>query len=363
MRKIILSLFTLFLSIVVSAQENPEQGYIITNQNDTIYGMIDFRTNDVNSKQCLFKENGSEEYRAYNPFDIVGYYFTGKNKFYVSKKFEYKNKSYSIFAEYLVKGMMNVYRVVDIAKEDVYFFENEKGEIMPYRDLKYIYSYDDADVRTNAQNLAAFLAKSSLKASDEVDLRNTSPAKVLNIARTYHNDVCKSNEDCIEFELDVENDEEPESFGAFFLYIGMVHFYNMSDLAIKDNNAVVMGAGYEFNTNRFVKNTGFQLMAEFGNYSYWNGSGWPTKGYMGSSIVTLKMAPVYHYKKSNGVHFSFRAGVTTPMFCGFGGVGVEIPTSSGTFMFNVDATSDRIEFSHAVDGSWAHVGFKAGFKF
>lgn len=68
--------FTLLVYASASAQVNPMQGYVITNNNDTIHGMIDYRSDAKNALECHFKENGQSDYRTYAPSDISGYRFT-----------------------------------------------------------------------------------------------------------------------------------------------------------------------------------------------------------------------------------------------------------------------------------------------
>ena len=61
-----LFLFLLFFSLMsMMAQVNPKSGYIITNTGDTIRGVIDFRTNEILSKKCVFLANGDNEYKTY----------------------------------------------------------------------------------------------------------------------------------------------------------------------------------------------------------------------------------------------------------------------------------------------------------
>ena len=359
MKRVIL-LFSVLLSVIAFAGENPEHGYIITNQNDTIFGMIDYRSNANNVKICNFKSEGSDKYSMYKPFEIVGYYVTSKNNYYISKSLEYKGKNYNVFAEYMMKGAMNVYRVAGITKNDVYFFENENGEIMPYCNYTDMETAEESDIHKNAQNLAAFLAKSSLKASDEVDVRNSSAKQVIKIARTYNEDVCKSNDSCIEYEYNAKNDDDS---GAFFAYIGSLRFRSINGLAIKSNNVPVIGVGYEVNTSRYVKNTSVQMMAELGGYSYYDDEDVWDKGNKSSSLVVLKLAPTFKFYEKNGIRLTIRSGVSTPLLCGFAGIGAEIVTSSGIIMFNIDATSDVIEASRIASGTWEHYGIKLGYKF
>lgn len=39
---------------ILYAQENFRPGYVITNENDTIYGIINFRTAEQNARVCSF---------------------------------------------------------------------------------------------------------------------------------------------------------------------------------------------------------------------------------------------------------------------------------------------------------------------
>ena len=60
MRKAIFILLAI-VSIKLAAQVNPQKGYIITNENDTIYGTIDYLTDAQNVKACLFQKAGETE--------------------------------------------------------------------------------------------------------------------------------------------------------------------------------------------------------------------------------------------------------------------------------------------------------------
>lgn len=61
----------LFFSVLHSmAQTNPKPGYIITNAGDTVRGVLDFRTNQVLSRKCVFQANGESESKTYKPGEI-----------------------------------------------------------------------------------------------------------------------------------------------------------------------------------------------------------------------------------------------------------------------------------------------------
>ena len=138
----------LFLTLVTKAQVNPKEGFIITNQKDTIYGMIDYRTNTINAQQCVFKADDASEYVKYTPGQILGYRFKENGKFYVSKKFD-NNEEF--FAEFLVDGIMNLYRK-EKGFRQIYYLENEEGKVVQYENMDDNMNYDQHTANMRAQN-------------------------------------------------------------------------------------------------------------------------------------------------------------------------------------------------------------------
>lgn len=43
------------------------QGYIITNEGDTIHGTIDYRSDAKNARECHFMAEGQDEYKTFVP--------------------------------------------------------------------------------------------------------------------------------------------------------------------------------------------------------------------------------------------------------------------------------------------------------
>ena len=72
-------------AVATMAQTNPKPGYVITNNGDTIRGVIDFRTNERLSKQCDFWAHGRSEGRTYKPGDIEGFRFDNNGKYFVTR--------------------------------------------------------------------------------------------------------------------------------------------------------------------------------------------------------------------------------------------------------------------------------------
>lgn len=116
-----------FICLGVNAQSNYKRGYIITNDNDSIAGWIDFRTDKMNQKQCKFKPSEQEKETIYLPGEIAGYRFTDEGNYYVSRDIEINEELQKVFLEYMVQGMMNLYSYYD--GQQYFFFEDAAGKM------------------------------------------------------------------------------------------------------------------------------------------------------------------------------------------------------------------------------------------
>lgn len=145
LKKITFLLLSLSLTTMkVTAQVNPQKGYIITNENDTIYGTIDYLTDEKNAKVCLFQKEGECGYKSLSPKDIKGYRLADDGIYYVSRLFTggEENVQEQLFAEFLLQGGVSLYRYY--YERDNYFgFEGNNGKEVIIRDDKL-----DSDLRT-----------------------------------------------------------------------------------------------------------------------------------------------------------------------------------------------------------------------
>ncbi len=84
-------LIFLALSIYVAnpivAQAEFVEGFILTNEGDTIPGLIEhsYKIVSKNGSRCLFKATRKDSIKTFLPFDIVGYGLID-SKYYRSKK-------------------------------------------------------------------------------------------------------------------------------------------------------------------------------------------------------------------------------------------------------------------------------------
>lgn len=78
----------LLICIVATAQKNPQQGFIITNANDTVYGMVDYLSVEKNNQQCLFCKDGETQYVSYSPNELQGYCLGDGDIYYTRRTFD-----------------------------------------------------------------------------------------------------------------------------------------------------------------------------------------------------------------------------------------------------------------------------------
>jgi len=116
-----------------SAQTNPLPGYVITHQNDTINGIIDYRTDAKNAHSCMFLADGDSIITEYKPQDIKGYRIKDNGAYYVTKTFPVEGVEKTFFAEFLLSGNVSLYRHRE-NNTDYFYLVDQDGKIATLRE-------------------------------------------------------------------------------------------------------------------------------------------------------------------------------------------------------------------------------------
>ena len=101
-KKITLILLSLLLIGSAYGQKDFRNGFIITLDNDTIQGSVNYRSNAKNYKSCIFKSVDKE--KEYYPNQILGFGYNN-DKFFSAKLIE------GSFVEVLVTGKISLFKV------------------------------------------------------------------------------------------------------------------------------------------------------------------------------------------------------------------------------------------------------------
>lgn len=202
MRKIYFFLFAAILNItVVFSQSNFLDGYIITENYDTIFGKIDNRNYYENSQYCHFKPSDKDSLVIYNPYQIYGYRFSN-GKYYISK--EINNEK--VFAEYLVHGKLDVYFLQDSIGDNHYFVAKDftrLEEIIYKEGIKNVNGVDKYYESKPFVGVLTYLTYDcpDLK-SDIYSIKEPNHRNLIKVAEKYHNMTCDSGK-CIIYEKKV----------------------------------------------------------------------------------------------------------------------------------------------------------------
>jgi len=202
MKRIILSLIIVSVAIAIHAQINLRPGYIITNENDSIYGSIDFRTGERNSQQCVFKDNLTGETKTFLPGEIYAYRFTDDGRFYVSRTVIINQLEYKFFLEYIIQGIISLYYLG--GEFPHYFFETEDGQTVEVSHKEEMIEQKDGGRAYKKDNryigVLNYLFSDSEKAKKKIPQATFSRNDFVKLTKEYHYDVCETGEECIEFE-------------------------------------------------------------------------------------------------------------------------------------------------------------------
>jgi len=213
MKNLIFTLGFTFLALTsINAQSNFRPGYVITNEKDTISGLIDFRTYKMNAQFCKFRSPDMSEEKIYYPNDIYGYRFTDDGKYYVSKDIEIEGKKEKVFLEYLVQGIISLY-FYPAEESDYYFFQDEFGKMIPVtkQDKKYVPDTKNTMIggthtsgRYNLEDdrykgIVRYIFKGSESVSNAALKMSFKQNEMIDLTKKYHADVCTTGEECIVF--------------------------------------------------------------------------------------------------------------------------------------------------------------------
>jgi hypothetical protein len=168
----------IFITICYNAglcQSDWKDGYIITQENDTLHGQINHLAYRTMGEECRFRSAPKSPAISSFPKDIKGYVITNF-AYYVSKEIDDKNM---VFLEYLVNGKLDLFyiRSNDV---DRYFIQNDS---LPLKEIK----YDEEIKNVNGVNYVFESKKHvgliSLYTKDAPQLYK----RIVNIKNDFHN--------------------------------------------------------------------------------------------------------------------------------------------------------------------------------
>jgi hypothetical protein len=203
MKRILISCFLLLAAILfVSAQNNFKPGYIITNDQDTLYGLINRTNSAKNSRICVFKKDEKSASVTYTPDEIKSYRIIG-DKFFVSKEIKTNDVTQKLFVEYLINGIIDVYTCTYPDRQMRFFVEKDgSGNLIELTNDDREFIYDNTEYRRNIDKYTGILKILMADAptlGNEIENASFNRESLIKVSEDYHNLVC-SNYKCIIYE-------------------------------------------------------------------------------------------------------------------------------------------------------------------
>lgn len=226
----LLFLCSIALSSIYS-QVDFRSGSIITPNQDTIRGFIDYKSNSSLSNFCRFKTKQDSDVQEYTPSTISGFRFDG-GKYYIAKKVERD----TFFLEFLIQGEVDIF-YLRIGNEDRYFLEKEKLDLIeiPYKES--VKKQDGKHyLHTTKKHIGIlnYYMKDAPRLKTRIDkFGKPNHDNLINLARNYHNMVCE-DEICVVFE-----DKIPKVVLSPEFRMGLFHLNNSETFI--DKNVIQYG--------------------------------------------------------------------------------------------------------------------------
>ena len=125
MKKLATILIFILPWVIINAQDF-EQGYILTNDQETIPGLVRVQSNQKMQNVCLFKRSGDAEIIIYSPGQIIGFGI-GNTSFRETLTVQIDDYNQRLlFLERLVIGRISLFRYFD--NDEVSFFLHKEGQ-------------------------------------------------------------------------------------------------------------------------------------------------------------------------------------------------------------------------------------------
>ncbi len=274
MTRITILVLAVMFHLQLPAQVNSQRGYILTNEGDTIRGLIDYRSDTKNAQTCLFKADGATEYHEYAPSEIIGYRLDNGGAYYVSRTFPVDGSEQTFFAEFLLKGGISLYR--HEAKDGEYFyFVDTNGKVATMKNQTNIYEDNAQQIQTKRRSMleAVQMFAQSPTAMENLWNSDYNAEKLTRITREYDEKYCTS-EECIQYQYDAVKSSYIAMHFRFEVGIALGHvkaesFRDLNYIDPWEQNCVVpqIGIGFDFMLPRLSRHMYVQAMLQLG---YWN---------------------------------------------------------------------------------------------
>jgi hypothetical protein len=201
--------FVLFLAVDFSVfgQADFRRGYFIDNSWDTVPGWIDYRGSSKNMEVCVFRSDAENSPVSYTAKQIRGYRFTDEERFFVSRFIKTESICDTVFLEYLVDGISDLFFYQNSQLYSAYFIESPNGELLEVRKLP-----DTKETKDGVQyykkdysyyGSLSYALGGCAQLRGDLQTTEINHKSLIKVVQKYHEYKC-SDEVCIVYEKSIE---------------------------------------------------------------------------------------------------------------------------------------------------------------
>lgn len=177
---------SIYVANPIVAQAEFVDGFILTNEADTIHGLIEYsyKVKSKNGGRCLFKTTAKDSVKTYLPFDIVGYGLKD-SKYYRSKKIN----SGARFLQVLSTGQLSIY--FDQNKTGSHYYIEKQGlglnELTFKESIKRIEGKSLLKLSKDHQGMLRYYMGDAPSLFGQIEkMERPTHQALINLSRSYH---------------------------------------------------------------------------------------------------------------------------------------------------------------------------------
>ncbi len=194
MKHLLISVLTIILSLPVFAQYDFKDAYYINNSGDSIYGQIDYNTPSKNSKFFIFRSDSLSPVKKFLPQEVKVYSFIN-SKTFVSKNITISDSVRTLFLEYLVDGVVDLYFIHINGFDNFLIIKNgERFELTN----KEIYSQNKSSKRYSNQYIGVlqYLMQDAPSMHEKINQTKFTGPSLIALVQEYHKQTCSPDQVC-----------------------------------------------------------------------------------------------------------------------------------------------------------------------
>lgn len=309
---------SILLSNIALAQSDFRPGYYINLEEDTTFGLIDYRGDILNAKHCSFKSDENAEIKKLSPQEIHSYRFID-SKYYISKEVPTKNGSQLFFLEYILNGVTSLYYYKSPQDKRTHYFIEKEDKLIELINEEITIEVENRGQAKKYNNKHIGILKATFADCKEIQKHingvEMNHKSLIGITKKYHDYTC-DGESCIIYEKKNKNTQFAPYIGLSINYIDFFEAYLFSGLDYNKYFSPTIGAMIIMSPTWINEKITFAFDININKFDF---NGKTEVGVLNSYVPSKSHFKGLLINPSFGINYTFPKGKIKPIV-GFGGI-------------------------------------------